>query len=259
MIAAPPHRAEFAGEIVPRELVEQQHLLAFAVLGAADEQDLALSGLDARKTDSHRVDAGALFAHEGAGGAGDAVHDRDVAGEQVRELRQKQCRPQVAHQPLVEERLLCGDLAQAGEDRAVGGKIALAAAGGDDQVHAAEQFGVALGAGTVEREAGGIGADPLPRLHLPLVAFLRNLQIEIHRRQRMGDVGRVRCGLDVDLAGLERLPMGVRALPEGGHDADPGDPGLPRRINHAPAPPPGARCAEPPRSCWCGISGPERP
>ena len=101
----------------PPDVVEQQQILALAVVRAADQRDVALSGGDARERDAHGVDAGRLLAHEGARGAGDAVHDRDVAGEQVGELRQEQRRPQVAHQPFVEEGVGIGGLAQAGEDR----------------------------------------------------------------------------------------------------------------------------------------------
>jgi hypothetical protein len=68
--------------------VEHQQIMPLAVVGAADQRDIALAGLDARMRDPHRVDAGLLLAHEGARGAGDAMHDRDVAGEQVGELRQ---------------------------------------------------------------------------------------------------------------------------------------------------------------------------
>ena len=68
--------------------------------------------------------------------------------------------------------------------------VALAAAGGDDHVHARQQLGIALGAGAVEREAGRIGADPLPGFHLALVALLRDLLVELDRRERMDDVGR---------------------------------------------------------------------
>jgi hypothetical protein len=39
---------------------------------------------------------GPFLTHEGARGAGDAVDDRDVAGEQIGELSQKQRRPQIA-------------------------------------------------------------------------------------------------------------------------------------------------------------------
>ena len=259
MGVARPYRLEFLGEIVLGELVQQQHFLALAVLGAADQRDVALAGPDAREGDPHRIDPGAFFAHEGARGAGDAMDDRYVAGEQIGELRQKQGRAQIAHQPLVEEELVLARLRQAAENAAVGGEIALAAARGHDHVHAAEQLCLALGPGAVEREAGGIGADPLPRLHLPLVALLRDLGIEIHWRQRMDDVGRESRALDMGLAGVESLPMRIRPLAETGYDADAGDPGLAGRFNHARTPPPGTRCAAPLRPCWCGISDPERP
>ncbi len=68
----------------------------------------------------------------------------------------------------------------------------------------------------IEREAGGIGADALPRLHLALIALLGDLEIVIHRRERVHDVGREavlsstrRCG-----AAFERIPMGVGAFAE---------------------------------------------
>ena len=85
------------------ELVDQEHVRPLGVVGAADQEDVGLAGGDAGMGDADRVDAGLLLAHEGARGAGDAVDDGDVAGEQVRELGEEQRRPQVAHQALVEE------------------------------------------------------------------------------------------------------------------------------------------------------------
>ena len=64
-----------------------------------------------------------------------------------------------------------GDLAHAGEDRAVDGDVALAAAGRDDHVGVVEEIGLAGDAGVAERETGRVDADPLPRLHLALVAL----------------------------------------------------------------------------------------
>src|SRR6185437_16748359 len=78
-----PYGAEIAFEAVAAELVEHDDVGALAVVGAADQRDLALAGRDARERDLQRVDAGELLAHEGARGASDAVHDRHVAGEQV--------------------------------------------------------------------------------------------------------------------------------------------------------------------------------
>ena len=80
---------EASAQHVPAGVVEEEQILAFAVVRAADQRELALAGADARERDAHRIDARRLLAHEGARGAGDAVHDRDVAGEQVGELRQE--------------------------------------------------------------------------------------------------------------------------------------------------------------------------
>jgi hypothetical protein len=63
---AGPHRLKFFGQIVSAKLEQQQQLLAFAVIGAADERNLALAGLDSSMRYSHGVDAGRFFAHEGA-------------------------------------------------------------------------------------------------------------------------------------------------------------------------------------------------
>ena len=76
------------------------------------------------------------------------------------------------------------------QDLAVDRVVALAAAGGDDQVHAALQRRVVLGAGGVEGEPGGVAAEPLPGLHLPLVGFLRDLLVVIERDDRVDRVGR---------------------------------------------------------------------
>ena len=63
------------------------------------------------------------------------MDDRDIAGEQIGELRQEQRRPQIVHQPFVEKAgrriALCGGVQDGDIDR----EIALAAAGGDDHVH----------------------------------------------------------------------------------------------------------------------------
>ena len=185
-----PHRREPVLEIEPSELIEHQQVFALAVMRTADQHDVALPGGDTRERDPHRIDAGGLLAHEGARGAGDAVHDRDIARKQVGQLRQEQRRAQVAHQAFVEESIGIVGLRQAGEDRAVGRKVALAAAGGHDHVHAREHLGIAFDAGGIEREPRGIGADALPRLHLALVALLRNLLVEFERRDRMHHVGR---------------------------------------------------------------------
>src|SRR5262249_383170 len=76
------------------------------------------------------------------------------------------------------------------------------------------------------REPSRVGADSLPRLHLTLVAFLRDLLVEIERCERVDEVGSEGLGVDLDSSFGEALPMGVGAFAEAGHDADAGDPGL---------------------------------
>ena len=79
-----------------------------------------------------------------------------------------------------------------------------------------------------EREARRIGADALPRLHLALVALLRDLLVEVERRERVHDVGREGGGVGLRMRRAERLPMRVRPFAEARDDADAGDPGLAR-------------------------------
>ncbi len=210
-----PNRREFALQQHVAELEGQQHVPARAVIGAADQGQFALAGGDAGLGDANAVHARGLFPHEGARGADDAVHQRDIAGEQIGQLRQKQRRAQIAHQPFVEKNVRAIGLAHAGEDRIVGGDVALAAAGGDDHVGVVEQIRLAGNAGVAEREAGRIGAGALPQLHLALIGLFRNLLVKAHRRQRMHDIGRE--GLVVvgrRVAALEALPIRLHALAE---------------------------------------------
>ncbi len=166
------------------------------------------------------------------------MHDGNIAGEQVGKLRQEQRRPQVAHQPLVEEGAWVFRVLDTGEDGAVDGEIALAAAGGDDHVHARENVGLALDAGGVERKTGSIGADALPILHLALIALLRDLGVEIDWRQRMHDVRREGRCVGAGMRFHQFLPMRLRAFAEAGDDADAGDPGFARSLSHRRAPRP---------------------
>ena len=101
----------------------------------------------------------------------------------------------------------------------------------------AEDVDVAGDAGIVEREAGGIGADPLPVLHLALVAALRDLQVEVERHHRVDRVGRDSSSRSITGRGLlrlgHRLPMRVETLAEAGGQADAGDPDV---AGHRPGP-----------------------
>ncbi len=224
LLLARPDRSEFVLEVEIAELVEHQQILALAVLRAADQRDVALAGGDARERDPCRVDAGGFLAHEGARRSGDAVHDGDVAGQQVRELRQKQGRAQIVHQPLVEKAGSGVALGFQIQNVAVHREIALAAAGGDDHVHPRQDFLVRLDAGRIQRQPGGIGPDPLPGFHLALIALFGDLGVEIYRRPGMNDVGREALLVDIDAPRIERVPVGVQAFAERGGETDAGDP-----------------------------------
>jgi hypothetical protein len=111
-------------------------------------------------------------------------------------------------------------------------EVALAAAGGDDHVHVREDLGLAFKACGVERKTGRIGADALPVLHLTLIALLRNLRVETHRRQRMHDERSESRRVGLGLAAHQLLPMSLRPLAKGGDDADAGDPGVAGAVSH---------------------------
>jgi hypothetical protein len=255
---AVPHRYELVLQAEAAELVKHQQVGALGVVTAADQRDVALARCDPRMRDPDRVDARGLFAHEGARRPGHPVHDRDVAGEQVRKLREEQRRAKIAHQPFVEKglRLLRGR--QAGQDRRVGGDIALAAARRNDHVGAREDLCVALDARGVERKARRIGADALPRLHLPLIALLRDLLVEVDRRDLVNDVGRVAGAVGLRLPRAQPLPMRVRPLAKAGDDAEAGDEGLAvvrsvsQRASHGAPSPAGTRCVWRRQACCRG-------
>src|SRR5262249_40863989 len=110
--------------------------------------------------------------------------------------------------------------------------IAFATAGADDHVHVREQIGVTFGTGTFERQSGRIGADPLPRLHLALIAFFRNLFVKLNWREWVHNIGRESPHLRLWRRFVETLPVDRRSLAQAGDDADAGDPRLARRISH---------------------------
>ncbi len=211
------------------ELVEHQQILALAIVGGADQRDVALSCGDPRQRDPCGIDAGGFLTHEGARRSGHAMDDSDVAGQKVGELRQKQRRAQIVHQPFVEEAGRGVSLSLGIQNRAVDGEITLAATGGDDHVHLRQDLAVALDAGRVERKACGIGADALPRFHLALVTLLRDLRVKGHRHHGMDDVGRKPGLVDIDAALAQRIPMRVRSEAERRRNSDARDPGFAMR------------------------------
>ena len=139
---------------IAAELVAQQHVGMLGIEGAADQRMRRLAGADARRRRLDRRNAGAFLAHEGARRAGDLVDDRDVAGEQVGELRQEQRRPELGGQLLVEQDAEIGASRRSGEDRRVDRLVALAAGRRHHHVHGRAERVVALHARVVERQPG---------------------------------------------------------------------------------------------------------
>jgi len=84
----------------------------------------------------------------------------------------------------------------------------------------------------LEREAGRVGADALPRLHLALVALLGDLRVEGGQGERMHHIGR-EGGVVVDRGrGVVLLPVGFGAFAEAGDEPHAGDPGFARGVSH---------------------------
>ncbi|HWU15225.1 MAG TPA: hypothetical protein VN157_14585, partial [Caulobacter sp.] len=98
---ATPWARAFSG---PLDRFDQENdVETFGRKRATDERVGRLAGLDAGKGSFDRRDAGRFLAHEGARRTGDLVHDRDVAGEQVRKLGEEQRRAQFGRQLFIEE------------------------------------------------------------------------------------------------------------------------------------------------------------
>src|ERR1700733_6516016 len=252
---ARPYRFELVLEVVIAELVENQQVLALAVMRTSDQRDVALAGRYACERDPRRIHTRDFLAHESARGSRHAVHDGDVAGQEVRQLRQEQRRTQIAHQAVIEKAgrgiARRGGVENAGIDR----EIALTAAGGHNHVHPSEDFLVALDPGGIQRKPGGIGPDPLPGFHLTLIAFFWNLGIEVYRRPGMNNIGRQSFFIDVDAPLVERVPVRVQPFAERGGQTNAGDPDFGRsgirgfRLSHGSWPVAESRYAGPRNPC----------
>src|SRR5208282_4668334 len=120
-----------------------------------------------------------------------------------------------------------GRRAHAAENRGIGGDVALAAFGSDNHVGAVEQVGLAGNAGIAEREARRVDPDALPHLHLPLIALLRNLLVEIDRPERIHDVRRkALVVVRRRIAPREMAPVRLEPFAKAGHKSNAGDPHL---------------------------------
>ena len=159
------------------------------------------------------------------------MDDRDIAGDEVGKLGEEEGRAEVVGQPLVEEFLGRRGCLEAFENGGIDGEIPFAAARTDDDMGVRQDLGLARDAGVIEGKPGGIGAHPLPVLHLALVAPSRDLLVEIERHQRVHEIGSAEIAVDDRLRAIgERhsLPMRVGSFAETGGESDAGDPHLAR-------------------------------
>ena len=172
------------------ELISKKQILALSIDGPPDEAHLRLTcrnpleGIVDRRKPRH------FLAHEGARRPRDMVDDRDVAGEEVRELSQEQGRTKSAWQDFTGAQRCTVRRAAHFEHLAVNGGIALAAAGGDDKIHPIEQVGASLDLCIFQSQTSSIHAETLPPLHLSLIAVFGNLLGERQRYERMHRIWR---------------------------------------------------------------------
>ena len=115
------------------------------------------------------------------------MHDGDVSGEHVGELRQKQCRAKVAHQLIVQQTSPVRCSSTLVQKLAVEGDITLAACCHDEKIGVREHARIPLDAGALERQSSSVGSDTLPGVHHSLVR-LGNLLCKIHGSDGMDDV-----------------------------------------------------------------------
>src|SRR5579872_4899955 len=107
-----------------------------------------------------------------------------------------------------------------------------------------EDIGLAFDAGGIKRESGRIRADALPVFHLALIAFFRDLRVEIDRRQRMDNKGGKRRRVGGRLCFGQFLPMRVGAFTETRYNSNAGDPDFPGALSHWLAPRTGSRLVQ---------------
>ncbi len=123
--------------------------------------------------DAQRVGAGGFLAHEGARGADHAMHERDIAGEQVRKLRKEKGGAQIAHQPFVDEGVALSALPRTSVRIAVSTVTSRSPPPAATIMSVLSRISAFLAMpASVQREARRIDADALPGFHLPLIALL---------------------------------------------------------------------------------------
>ncbi len=168
--------------------------------------------------------AGCFFTHEGAGRAGDLVHDGDIAGHQVGKLGEKQRRAQFRRQLFVQQLFAVVALQSLVNDQRIDIDVALAAAGSNDHIHGGAGFGIFLQAGIIKCKTGGKNAETLPVFHLALVAALGDLCRPVDLGHGMNRIWLEFFRLDNRRrrgGSRKKRHMRLAANAVTGHDADP--------------------------------------
>ncbi|MCC0013163.1 MAG: hypothetical protein H6877_07565 [Rhodobiaceae bacterium] len=112
------------------------------------------------------------------------MDDRDVAGNEIRQLRQKQGRAQFVRQPLDQHARTVVGLQHLPCDLVVDGNIAFTCRRRPRSFHAIEKIRIARRR-IVDGQTCRIDPEPLPGFHLALVAALCDLfrQVELDHRE----------------------------------------------------------------------------
>jgi hypothetical protein len=210
---------------VAAKFIAQKHIRVFGLESAANENMCRLARTDACCGCLDSRNAGAFLAHEGARGAGDLVHDRDVASEQVGKLCEEKRRAKLGRQLLVEQNVTVGAAFGSGQNAGIHRLVPLATTSGHHHVHSRAERVVALDAGVIERQPGSVGSEALPSFHLALVAALGDLKAPVDLGEGVHDVGRIAPGIDNGFGPLSRqfAPMRVGAFAQRRNEADAGD------------------------------------
>ena len=144
----------------------QPKILTFRIEGTADENDLRLSGGDASDGIFDRGQPSHFLAHKCARRGSYVVYDRDIAGEKVGKLREKQRRAQCRWQNLFGRKLRVATRGNRVQNVGVNAGITFAAAGRDNEMRFPEQFRVVRDARIFQSQTSGVDTDVLPFLHL---------------------------------------------------------------------------------------------
>ncbi len=206
---ARPERLPVADDMALHRFDQQDHVQPFGGKGTANQRMGRLPGLDTGKGGFDRRNAGRFFAHEGARRTGDLVHDGDIAGQQIGELRQKQRRAQFGRQLFVQQLFAVVALQrfvddQANRQRCRARRRQPRRSCPSSRRHRASSLKPASSSARPAAEH----TETLPVFHLALIAALGDLLRPVDFRQRMHRIGRETLRLDPD---SRRSPEALRS------------------------------------------------